>query len=321
MDFSFPDYTKYHFVELNGSWFTCCFDSEGKEYRYPFNKGKFGYTDYNDNCLGHFTGYWDWCKISRNERKGMRSTYIQNNTPLSFQDYRNMKSKLQALSIPCVGEAPCATTNTISFTTCTPYSLDCCKPAPIPQPAQHYVSGYWTDNEQQGNNPMRIETNSATAVVSAVRSDEAIQRDYLMAEFSRLTAYDQKFGELREFFNIDAPKYPKDTQTLIDAFKDGKIVIDQAKVDANTKLLSGEGGRSYDDADDYVGGRFYGLTFTALPTPDYKGWEAAKEAYEALKTATKRKIIVGSPADGLAALEALEAWTPTQNAPTTATVQ
>lgn len=210
-------------------------------------------------------------------------------------------------------------TNIFTFGNCTS----------APTPPQQYC---FNDNcmgcdfpkQEQGNNPMRIETNSATAIVSAIKSDEAIQRDYLLDELRRLVDYswnDTKFEMLREMFNLDAPKYPKSSQELIDAFANGKFTVDQAKVDANTKFYADPGNEGYyDDEGCGKADRFYGITFTGLPVADHTGYEAAVESYKKAQKDTKRTIIVSSPADGLAALVALEAWMPA-TAPTTATVQ
>lgn len=194
-------------------------------------------------------------------------------------------------------------------------------------------SKYYSDGsrkEEEGNNPMsRFDdvcyaapksavTAGAMAITvqaPAVPSDEMTQRKFLMEELSKFDRYEWQAGSatsaLRKLFNLDAPKYPATSQALLDAFKSGAFEVDQAKVDKNAKLLELDDEDRYDDEDDFVGERFYGIKFTGLPVPDQKGFDAAKAALEALKVDTKRSIMVGSPADGLAALKALEAWTPT----------
>lgn len=224
---------------------------------------------------------------------------------------------------------PTTTSNIFGINFSDPFSFGNCTSAPTPPVSiLHSDGAYYPPKDyqqEQGNNPMRIETNSATAIVSAIKSDEAIQRDYLLDELRKLTDYtwkDTKFEVLRELFNMDAPIYPRTSQELIDAFTNGKVTIDQTKVDANTKFFAGVSDDGYyDDEGCGKSSRFYGITFTDLPVADRKGYEAATAAYAKAQQDTKRTIIVSSPADGLAALVALEAWMPTQNAPTTATVQ
>lgn len=195
-------------------------------------------------------------------------------------------------------------------------SLGDCKPA-----STGWTNQYYTDDpspiQQQGNNPMAYDTNVASAAIITAKSDESIQRDYLLKEFDNSfgrchsSVSDKISSSLRKQFNLDAPKIPQSSAEIIAAFQTGAFTVDQAKVDANAKLYSGEyDGPSYDKNDEYIGVRYYGITFTGLPVADMKGWEAAKAAFETAKINAKRKIIVASPADGLQALVDLENWTP-----------
>jgi hypothetical protein len=215
---------------------------------------------------------------------------------------------------------------------CSPvYELGNCTSAPTPPVEWTYhnydklVYPLVVMKQEEGNNPMfatktvqAVPSNGALAIsVSGSgpsKSDEMTQREYLLGELRDHTQYewqDEKLAEIRKLFNIDAPKYPKSSQELIDAFKNGKYTVDQAKVDKNTKFYAEQLDEVYDDEDNGIYKRFYGITFTDLPIPDHKGWEAAKTAYRKLVKDTERKIMVSSPADGLTALLALEAWTPT----------
>lgn len=159
---------------------------------------------------------------------------------------------------------------------------------------------------------MRIDNTTATAYVTAAKSDESTQRDFLLEEFSRATESwrDTKPCEIGKLFNLGASLFPDSSQELIDAFANSKFTVDTAKVALNTAANTGSEGY-YDANGDYTGRQFYGITFTDLPVADRSGYDAAIEAYKKQKVDTKRKIIVGTPADGLAALEALEAWMPT----------
>lgn len=171
------------------------------------------------------------------------------------------------------------------------------------------ISGY--EEQKQGNNPMRVTETSATVSVAAAVSDESKQRDYLLSELDEAVRYswkDSKYAELRKQFNIGTPTVPETPQALLDAFSTGAFTVDQKKVDRATKYA--KDGLEDEDDSEYPGSRFYGITFTGLPVADRKGYDAAVAAYEKAKKDTKRAIIVGSPADGLTALLALEAWTP-----------
>lgn len=210
-------------------------------------------------------------------------------------------------------------------------SLGCCKQAPTP--CVEIPFGYFPGEviQEEGNNPMIMSkaipaSNTSLSSISLSmsddrKSDEMTQRDYLLGELRTMTRYDwqdKKQTMLLKMFNIDAPMYPKSSQELIDAFKNGKFTVDQAKVDKNTKYFSKQtmDVTDYDDEDSDFSRRFFGITFTDLPVADRTGWETAKDEYRKAQKDTERKIQIGSPADGLAALVAFEAWMPS-NAPTT----
>lgn len=207
------------------------------------------------------------------------------------------------------------------------FTLGDCKPAtPTVYQPQYYIDncGFAVPKQEQGNNPMRSYNDTAnvagaTATVINAQSDESKQRDYLMHEFDVATNYlDRTPSKMRKLFNLDAPTKPRTSAELIAAFKDGKFTVDQKKVDRNAAYLMTEEhdedfyGCPYDDNDNvYAGSQYYGITFTDLPVADQKGYEAAMVEYGTLKKNVKRTIIVGTPAEGLAALISLESFAPT----------
>lgn len=231
---------------------------------------------------------------------------------ITVGDFKKAQQALVAVDVPCgvswTGPAP----YTLSFGPCTTSQ---------PTPCE-YVSPYaYGMKQEQGNNPMRNETASISSatVINAV-SDESKQRDFLLSELNEKVQYswrDEVYSKLKKMFNIGAPIVPQTSQELIDAFKNGKVTIDQKKVDRNAKYWASRMKDEYfdDDDSDFCEGdvyeRFFGVTFTDLPVEDRKGYDAAVEAYDKAKTATKRKIMIGTPAEGLDALIALENWQPT----------
>lgn len=182
------------------------------------------------------------------------------------------------------------------------------------------ICGYGWSKQEKGNNPMRVEYNTPTASASVInsKSDEAYQREYLLTEFAgtERTWTDPKLVELSKLFNIGAPTIPMTPKALLEAFQNGKFTVDEKKVARAEKARNG--GLDDDDYDDFSDqdyySLFYGITFTDLPKEDRKGHDAAVKEYAKLKENTKRKIIVGTPAEGLDALLALEAWLPTGKA-------
>lgn len=187
-----------------------------------------------------------------------------------------------------------------------------CKAA-TPHPCVEVPFGYFPGEvmptQEKGNNPMRIENTSATAYVTAPKSDDATSRGYLL---SRLSLYDgwrnPKLRELSELFNLGEDGRPKTHLQLIDAIKNDKFSLDDKVVKRLKRLQDDLGEDDEDFLDGY--GPFYGIVFTGFPQSDRKGYDAAVKELEALTKATKDTIMVKSPADGLAALQALEAWTP-----------
>lgn len=232
---------------------------------------------------------------------------------LTKKDLIKARDALAKASVPEATNYMCITPD------CT-FSLGDCKPAPTTPPPIGWSNIMHpfaeTSLQQQGNNPMAYDTKTtvAAATIISAQSDESRQREYLLAELAQKTDRtwtDPMYDKLKEQFNLEAPVIPQTSQGILDAFKNGKFTVDQAKVDRNTKFFA-DGHDSYDDEDgnNYVGSRYFGITFTDLPVEDHKGYHAAVKAYEKLKSDTKRAIIVRSPADGLQALIDLENWTP-----------
>ena len=176
----------------------------------------------------------------------------------------------------------------------------------------------WGDERKEtGNNPMKTTLNTTSTDISfnAGQSDAAKARDFLMSEFDNLTRYEWKDAKrevIAKLYNLNAPMIPDTSQEIIDAFKNGDILIDQKKVDNQTEYFkTRSSGNYYDDYEDGIDSRYFGVTFTKLPKEDRKGFVAAMEEYSKLKTDTKRKLAILDPEAGLEVLTAFEAWTPT----------
>jgi hypothetical protein len=165
--------------------------------------------------------------------------------------------------------------------------------------------------KQEGKTPMRYNDNyaSASATVAAQPSDTAVTRDYLLTRLAK--ADYPKEQALSKLFNLNAYNIPKTYQQMIDIIKAGTYTID-SKIAAN--LAASE---ANDDGDDgWYWGAMYGIVWPG-PQPDKKGYAAAIEQKRTQYTAAKDTIMVGSAVEGLAALQAFEAWLPT---PATTTV-
>lgn len=177
-------------------------------------------------------------------------------------------------------------------------------------PMYHSKTAYTTCVPSNGGDLTINLAPAASASVSS-KSDTAIQRDYLM---SRLDGVDNSFrygkfySQMRAAFNLDINNRPKTSQELLDAIKGGKF-----KMDERIQKLQAAG-EEYDEAtDSYIGGLFDAFIWDG-PLPDKKGFDLAREAIKTQLQTAKDTIIVKSPDDGLAAIQALEAWTPTGKA-------
>lgn len=164
-------------------------------------------------------------------------------------------------------------------------------PLPAPCPAQ------------QGNNPMRYNEISATANVTAPKSDEAIQREYLLDRLQ--SAHYPKIHSMVEHFNLHVNNTPKTYKELIDTIKKGKYTLDE-KI---TKKIDAQEDDDSDDCDVYYDGPFYGIVWDG-PQPDRKGYMTALEEINKMYQAAKDTIMVSDAAEGLKAIQKFEAWMP-----------
>lgn len=195
---------------------------------------------------------------------------------------------------------------------------------PVPQPCAPATtsSGLRWKNPIHEEIPMKTMTTSTDITFQTPPSEAAVAREYLLSELNERTRYsyrDPVYPRLRKMFNLDAPAIPETSQEIIDAFKNGRVEIDQKKVDAQTKYFAARKNDedydddfdSYDENSHHIGSRYYGVKFLDLPIADRKGFDAAVTAYEKAKKDVKSTIMVFGPEKGLEALTALEDWTPT----------
>lgn len=203
--------------------------------------------------------------------------------------------------------------------------------APLQTAACTALPSIWWDGQypkqEEGINPMYAsKTAYATSVPTgdltinlapaasasmSTKSDVAIQRDYLMSRLNELDSsvrYGKMRQKLRDAFFLDVNNTPKTSAALIEAITSGKFKVDERKA----KLQAA--GDDYDeDTDEYFGGPLGAITWDG-PTPDRTGFDAALETLKAQLKTAQDTIIVKSPDEGLAAIQALEAWTPTGKA-------
>ena len=136
--------------------------------------------------------------------------------------------------------------------------------------------------------------NYASATVTAAPSDESKQRSYL--EQRLYDVYCTKRDPLQATFGLQDDAAPATPEELNQRIKDGKFII-----------------RGLDGKKDM---RFYYWTDMfqwrdPSRKADVEGYEAAKADLKSKRQDALDTIKIDTPAAGLAALKALEAWEPT----------
>jgi hypothetical protein len=110
----------------------------------------------------------------------------------------------------------------------------------------------------------------------------------------------QKRDDMVKQFRMHNSEQPRTYKELIDAIKNDLYTID-------TKRAAQIDG--YVEDDDWYGNAMDGIKFNLPTAPDRAGYDAATKEFEKAVNSAKDIINTGTPADGLKALQELEAWT------------
>lgn len=219
-------------------------------------------------------------ETNREIRQGYEKYKKARSKTMNEFDFWGIPTDGHTLNIPTT-----ATRTKVGF---APFSKECCKVEPC--------------KKQEGKTPMRCDSN-VTISAPAQKSDVQVSRDYLV---DRLDSYSFEYGQMLKFrgiFNLGVDNTPQNFKDLIAAITGGKYTIDpkaQAKLDANDA-----------DGSDFFEyrGPFYGIIWDG-PKADVAGYHAAEAEFHVQKKKAKGIVMTGTPADGLAAVEAFEAWMP-----------
>lgn len=187
-------------------------------------------------------------------------------------------------------------------------------PQAVPSVAQQFF-GYDACIKQEGTTPMRYTDNSAiaTASVATQPTDASVTRDYLLTRLAK--ADYPKYREFRKLFNLYVDNTPKTYKEMIDIIKSGTYTLDE-KITKRVDAAQADFDEVEGDEDlNFVSpwGPLYGIVWPG-PKSDQKGYDAAVKENGTRYTAAKDAIMVGTAAEGLAAIQAFEAWTPTVTA-------
>lgn len=242
---------------------------------------------------------WDeWLDASKEERqqwfKQQKPITMKNMTATDimtkFDNYNNFQEKL-ARDLLAHNE-PVLTWNKYETIPCTPYHANEEKP-------MRALCSSTTPA------PLQLTGIAVTGSIEASKTDTQTQREYLLErhrEIDASTRWGGINGKMTEAFAIHIDNRPKTAKELFDGITSGKFTL-KADEAARQEIFAAKHGR--EDFDDI----FDAVDWGGLK-PDRAGYEAARDkAIDDLKAA-KDTIMIGSPSDGLAALQALEAWTP-----------
>lgn len=252
---------------------------------------------------------------------------------LSKQNFAKAeKALIAAGGLRSVGlGSPCAQPSTPDFIICDDL-VPCTKDVTATEIEKRYrelAATYWpaSATKQPGIKPMAYNNSPTTAAVSlsveTTKSESQTQREYILSRLEGLKSRwdvfpDELRQKMRKLFNLDARTYPAKPQDLVAAITAGKFTLDQKKIDkVNAMQAEYEASHSEDVDPDYYWDDYSTLgfiTFTDLPKADRKGYDAAMTAYTDDWQKVKDLTMTGNIADAMAAVQALENWTPPSKA-------
>ena len=160
--------------------------------------------------------------------------------------------------------------------------------------------------KKKEENPMRYDSVNLnpTVTVAAPVSDAATAREYLNKRIYDIRC-ERVNREFYKLFNLGVSTRPKSYKDLIEKITKGQFKLDEKR----TKKID-----AYIEADDFYGSYDDGIIWLADVMPDRYGFDAAIKAFDKLVQAAKDTVAVGTPAEGLKAVQALEDWQPTGKA-------
>jgi hypothetical protein len=122
---------------------------------------------------------------------------------------------------------------------------------------------------------------------------ESSKINYLSGRVENI--YFKKDAELRKQFGLVNDESPETAVEMVKRIQDGKFIIKDEYKDK----------RTYGDAARYITWR------DPAVKEDQAGYKAALKAFDVAHQDARDTIAIGTPAEGLAAIKALDAWTPT----------
>lgn len=160
--------------------------------------------------------------------------------------------------------------------------------------------------KKKEENPMRYDSVSVnpTVTVAAPVSDAATAREYLNRRISDIR-WERVNCEFYKLFNLGVSTRPKTYKDLIEKITKGLFKLDEKRTKKIDALI---------EDDDFYGSYDDGIIWLGDVMPDRDGFDAAVKAFDKLVQAARDTVAVGTPAEGLKAVQDLEAWQPTTKA-------
>jgi hypothetical protein len=228
--------------------------------------------------------------MDSNERRAAKRAYAKERG-LKLNDFNpSLEDKLKAMS--CDGYKTAIYTDSTAVTIA---DFEICAPVQMTAPRMNVTATEiqakypWSKKKKAKamyNDYDEFETPIQT------RTDEQKKRDYLASRLDEIGF--TKRNEARKAFHMDADA-PCTVQDLIDRIKAGTFTLDEKKAKEQSAYCL-----------------MYTIDWHDPATPaDEAGYRAARDAFKKAKTETQDQIKIADPADGLKAIQALEAWTPT----------
>lgn len=201
----------------------------------------------------------------------------------------------QEKMIQAMNELYGVTTATCTSATVPTYSLDCCNGAQSKKTKNKKMRDYYDECESGVNVCV-----SPTVAVNTADTSAQDQRSYLRDRLHSL--YYEKYNELEKQFGLVDDDSPTTAKEVVERIQAGKYMLPKDEDNKNDKKK---------DLYSILYG--HGKNVIRWRDPDLKedkeGFEAAAKTMKAEWQKAKDTIVIASPADGLEALRAFEAYT------------
>lgn len=244
-------------------------------------KYSYEYSNYNERwyirCEGFSVDmYYAWSSTSLEEQYGQGSYVVEIYREWAVSSLQKVREDFKKKTGRCeeLNRPP------------HPNSLDCLQVTPV----QAFVpKRKRKDKTAMSDYAIQSEFDYGDTVATSLAAKKV---DYLTGRLH--DAFDAKNTELQRMFHLIDDQAPRTPEELIERIKAGKFTLPEK-----------DKRRTYWGAYDQI------IWRDPSAKKDQDGYDAAFDLLEKERTKAKDAIMISDPADGLKAIQALEAWTPT----------